>query len=66
MVIAHAKKLKIGQTVHCPADRGDKGFSGKVVHVGETVYSNHQGTEYVWVTVQGVKKSSVWPSNRLG
>lgn len=69
MDIQRAKSLKIGSIVHCPADRGDLAFIGKVVSVGEHVRKNLSGTEYVWIHVRHTypgKRLSAWPSNRLG
>jgi hypothetical protein len=67
MDIKKALKLRDKQTVHCPEDRGYPAFYGTVVGVPTTtVQKNHQGIEYVWVTVQGTLHKSVWPSNRLG
>ena len=58
--------LKVGATVHCPADRGQAAYAGKVESFGGTVSKNIAGTAYVWVTVRGPSgHASVWPSNRL-
>lgn len=66
MHIEKAKLLKIGDVVRCPADRGEPKFVGSVTHVGNEVYKDLPGVEYIWVTVRGAKHESVWPSNRLG
>lgn len=69
MNVQKAKSLKVGQKVFCPADRGEKAFSGKVVDQNlenAQVHKNHKGDEYIWIAVQGLSKKSVWPSNRLG
>lgn len=67
MTVEEAKKLRIGQWVQCPADRGAAPFAGRVRSVGVEVYTNIRGTMYVWVHVsgQGRPGSSVWPSNRI-
>lgn len=53
--------------VSCPPDRGDDGYTGRVMSVGDTVHHNHQGIPYRWVTVRHPRGSQhVWPSNRLG
>ena len=61
-------KIKVGITVHCPPDRGDAGYSGRVTHVTPgPPLKNHDGSEYVWVEVQHPRGTKhVWPSNRLG
>lgn len=67
MDIAKARTLKIGDTVRCPADRGDPAYSGKVEHVGQDEAQDLQGRGYLWVTVRRAgAHASVWPSNRLG
>jgi hypothetical protein len=60
--------LTYGAHVHCPADRGDKAYTGTVRHVDGTVNKNIHGVPYVWVTVQRIPDRSrhVWPSHRLG
>lgn len=69
MEIARALKLKPGQMVSCPADRGSAPFSGNVSFgfiPGEIQY-NLAGAAYVWVPVSGpLGSAGVWPSNRLG
>ncbi len=65
MKIETALKLKRGQCVQCPPDRGDAGFYGKVTSVGAVVDRVHN-SEFIWVEVQGPHHKSVWPSNRLG
>jgi hypothetical protein len=67
MDIVRAKKLKVKQIVHCPADMGHPAYAGKVEGVGTIVSKTLKGTEYVWVTVRGaLLHAEVWPSNRLG
>lgn len=68
MKIEQARQLKVGQIVHCPADRGDSAYTGKVTHIGSTTEKNINGAEYIWVTVEHQSGLSrhVWPSNRLG
>lgn len=59
-------QVRTNLTVKCPPDRGDAGYSGKVVHVDHTEHKNSQGSPYCWVTVQHPSGSKhVWPSNRL-
>lgn len=67
MNIEQAKKLKVGDRVNCPEDRGAPAFIGKVASVGPNVSTNINGEEYVWVTVKGPHgfSAGVWPSNRL-
>ena len=65
MNIDKALSLKHGDTVFCPADRGDPAKTGTVKSVSHNVNKNIRGVEYVWVTVQHVGHGSVWPSNRL-
>lgn len=67
MDIAKARALKVGDTVHCPADRGASAYSGKVEHIGQAEAQDLQGRAYLWITVgRPSMHSSVWPSNRLG
>jgi hypothetical protein len=67
MDIAKAKTLKLGQTVHFPADRGNPAGSGQVVFIGRDAVKNLQGQEYVWVALWNKgAPAGVWPSNRLG
>ena len=66
MDIQRALKLKVGDVAHCPADRGDAAYTGKVVHVSGNI-TTHLGKEFIWVTVSdGHGSRHVWPSNRLG
>lgn len=65
MNIDKATALKPGDKVRCPADRGYVPFTGTVVQGSGEVYKSHNGTPYVWITVQGLGSKSVWPSNRL-
>lgn len=58
-----ARRFLVGQIVRCPADRGDAGYQGTVVSVGEPL----PGKSYRWVEVQHPRGTKhVWPSNRLG
>ena len=58
---------KINDTVHTPADRGDKPYTGKVVLVGDAPSVSHQGGPFVWATVRHPSGTEhVWPSNRIG
>lgn len=67
MDIAKARALKPGAIVHCPADRGQPAYSGKVEHIGQAEARDLQGRAYLWITVgRPGMHSSVWPSNRLG
>lgn len=71
MDIESARKLKYGDRVHCPADRGDPAYVGTVrsVDCGTTPLASHMGKEFIWVLVRqpGPRgHRSVWPSNRLG
>jgi len=69
MNIDQARKLKFGQLVKCPADRGSPAFTGTVRSEDcATAQSNENlsGEVYIWVTVSHRGIKSVWPSNRLG
>lgn len=68
MNIDKAIALKVGDTVHCPADRGDRPYAGRVTHVAGGRCVSFNGTPYVWITVRHPNglSSHVWPSNRLG
>lgn len=69
MHITKARKLKVGDRVSCPADRGDPAFTGQVSWVqadAKAAIAHGSSAEYIWVEVQGQSKKSVWPSNRLG
>ena len=66
MNIEKAKKLKVGDSVRCPADHGNSAYCGKVTFIQPTlVNKNHVGEDYLWVHVKGPNHVSVWPSNRL-
>lgn len=65
MDIEDARKLKVGDRVAYPADRGDPGGIGEVTHVGTKEGVVSDSKLYVWVNVKGVHHESVWPSNRL-
>ena len=69
MNIEQARKLKYGQTVHCPADRGEPAYTGTVRSEDCATCAAHldnNAKQYIWIEVQGAGKKSVWPSNRLG
>lgn len=65
--MAKLKRFKAGDIVHCPADRGDKAYMGKVTHVSGTIHTHATSGEYTWVEVMDLMsgRKSVWPSNRL-
>jgi hypothetical protein len=66
MELQRALKLRVGETVHCPTDRGDPAYAGVVSYISGNI-ATHLGKEFIWVTVKdrhGCKR--VWPSNRLG
>jgi hypothetical protein len=64
--IEKARKLKVGDYVSCPADRGDQAYRGQVTHVDGSEYENGNGDPYKWITVKNPWGwESVWPSNRL-
>ena len=60
-------QFKVGDTVQCPADRGDPGYIGRVTHVSTIQNTNIHGTPYYRVTVRtpNRKRSTVWPSHRI-
>lgn len=64
MHIDKAIKLKVGDTVVYPSDRGIQGGTSKVRHVPQnpTVQKNMLGHEFIWITLES---GGVWPSNRL-
>ena len=59
--------MHILQAVHCPADRGDKPYVGRIMDVGETLHINHQGIPFRWITVRrdDTLTKHIWPSHRL-
>ena len=64
MKIEKALKLKIGDTVYYPPDRGDPGGYSKITFIGsKTIYKNIYGHEYIRVNLAC---GGVWPTNRLG
>lgn len=67
MTHEQALKLKVGDTVRCPADRGEPGYSGKVEHIDDNDATHALVKEpFRWVTVRKPgAHASVWPSNRL-
>jgi hypothetical protein len=64
MRVEEALKLKKGDRVHCPEDRGNPGFLGKVV-VG--AWADEENTKsFIWVVIQTpTGHKEVWPSNRI-
>lgn len=68
MNISKALKIVVGNTVACPADRGDPAYMGRVTYVGTTVLENIHGDRYIYVEVQTPwgNRKTMWPSNRLG
>lgn len=56
-----------GAIVNCPADRGDKGYRGRVIEVSDTVSHNHLGEPFHWATIERLDGGTkhVWPTNRL-
>ena len=71
MDLERARKLKIGDSVACPPDRGESGYIGVVTHLqaDATAQTNIHDVPYIWITVRksgGVGTAHVWPSNRLG
>lgn len=70
MNIECAKKLKVGDVVYFPADRGDAGGNGKVTYISpnqEECEAYGTKEKYIWVSVQRHPGCvAVWPSNRLG
>lgn len=60
-------QFRVGDTVKCPADRGDPGYIGRVTHVSTGQNTNIYGTPYYGVTVRtpNGKRSTVWPSHRI-
>ena len=73
MNIESALKLKPGQQIWFPADRGDCAGCGVVVHADTDVQRSFLGQEYVWVLIEFYDhymppkyvRRAVWPSNRL-
>lgn len=69
MDIANARRLKPGDFVRCPPDRGDEGYTGPVtlLQPGIEPQRNAAGIEYISVHVRTPRgHDTVWPSNRLG
>lgn len=63
MEIEKALKLKIGDVVSYPPDRGNPGGFSKITFIGpKTIQKNIYGKEYIWVTLH---VGGVWPTNRL-
>jgi len=71
MDIKKAKSLKPGDSVYCPADRGEGAYKGTVIQdcVDCPTYRTPGGVEYIWIQVKGSgylgTRKAVWPSNRL-
>lgn len=68
MDIEKALKLKRGDIVYCPADRGNPNFCGTVASdiTDKTISKNIKGYKYIWIEVlTPFGHKSVWPSNRL-
>lgn len=69
MRLEQARKLRNGQQVHVPADRGQPGYVGIVDQDDCRTALEHRasnGARFIWVKVKGARHSSIWPSNRLG
>lgn len=67
MNIERARKLKVGDRVYYPADRGDPAGDGRVTAVFPAECTHMNQAPFIWVEVQmpGIRKT-VWPTNRLG
>lgn len=65
--IMNPTKFEVEDTVQCPADRGNPGYTGCVTHVSTNQNTNIHGTPYYWVTVRTPdgKQHEVWPSHRI-
>lgn len=64
MDLQRALKLKPGDLVACPPDRGGPGFAGRVA-AGFTpgdIQRNHAGAAFIWAQLVS---GGLWPSNRL-
>lgn len=69
MHISNALQLKTGDSIYCPADRGEGGYRGRVTHGcgANQVYTTHS-TSYIWIEVKEIRyphRKAVWPSYRL-
>lgn len=64
MHISKALKLKSGDVVRYPSNRGIQGGTSRIRHVSENpiIQKNMLGHEYIWITLES---GGVWPSNRL-
>lgn len=64
MKIEKALKLKVGDVVQFPPDRGSPGGFSKITFIGanQEIKKNMHGKEYIWVNLQC---GGVWPTNRL-
>jgi hypothetical protein len=67
MHIDQALRLRPGQVVRWPEDRGQEAYSGRIDHKSDEVSETYDGkTKYIWVSVRHPRgHASVWPSNRL-
>jgi hypothetical protein len=69
MNIEDARKLKVGDRVRCPADRGNPAFIGVVTYYSGIGATHANVSEpFLWVNVSTIYglNAGVWPSNRLG
>lgn len=68
MDIKKALALKKGSIVHCPEDRGEKAYYGKVLNDcnNATIHETLNGKKFIWIEIEGPNHKTVWPSNRLG
>ena len=68
MKIEEARKLKLGDRVWCPADRGNPAFTGTVDYLSgiEASHPSSNGP-FLWVGVAASNgtRGGHWPSNRL-
>lgn len=62
-------RVKVGDIVQCPADRGSGPYRGRVTFV-ESPPATHLGRVFYWVHVKDIEgawgHTSVWPDHRLG
>lgn len=65
MHIDKIRRMYPGQMVTCPEDRGSPSYVGVICGIGGETRETPNGVKYAWVTVRGLGKNSVWPSNRL-
>ena len=62
MKIEQARKLKVGDRIWFPADRGENAGYDNVKSISEGENTNIHGILYKWI---GIEKGGVWPSNRI-